>query len=267
MTLTCRVALLAIAVSAVVSPLRAQADSGGLVSLVVHEVRTPRFQVRHYATQGTYPRVADERLDLRAVNLALRATVIDDQRRYARLAGRRVKGIPLHQNGPYGLYQTGIGHWFIAASSAVVSGLLPDLELFPGGNDGAGWIPFTIRVPSGKPVTQLQLIAHGRRGVRAFTSAVLRYGKNQSGQNTCSGAAYRLVASRDPTFSALYPRDQLGDTVIALVPGGVIVGTPNYVIPPACGRIELVIPYRVIRPYLSPLARTLATGIRPPLHP
>jgi len=259
-------ALLALAVVGVLTPLRARADSGAVVSLVVHQARTPRFKVPHYTTQGTYPRVAGEGLDLRVVNLALRATIVDDQRTYARLAGRAVRGIPLHQNGPYGLYQTGIGHWFISASSAVVSGLLPDLELFPGGNDGAGWIPFTIRVPSGKPVTQLQLIAHGRRGVRAFTSAVLRFGKYYDGQNTCSGAAYRRAAGRDPTFRALYARDQLGESVIALVPGGVIVGTPNSVIPPACGRIELVVPYRFIRPYLSPLARTLVAGIRPPKH-
>jgi hypothetical protein len=250
---------------AVVSPLGAEAGPRAAMPLVVHQARTPRFQVRHYITQGTYPRVAGGGgLDLRAVNAALRDAVVSDQRAYAVLARGAVRGIPQHQNGPDGLYQTGVGHWFISASSVVVSGLLPDLELFPGGNDGSGWIPFTVLVPSGKRVTQLQLIAHGRHGVRAFTSAVLRYGKLHGERHTCSGVGYRLAAREDGEFLALFARDRLGQSVIALVPGGVIVGTPNYVIPPACGRIELTVPYRVMWPYLSSLARKLIAGVRAP---
>lgn len=234
--------------------------------LVVHEVRTPQFRLPHYVTQGTYPRVAGGALDLRDVNSALRAVIVEDQRRYATLARRTVKVIPRNQNGPDGVYQTGIGHWLISASSVVVSGLIPDLELFPGGNDGAGWIPFTVLVPSGKSVTQLQLIAQGHNGVHAFTAAVLRYAKRHYGRRTCAGAAYRLAANGNSQFTALSARVRLAASTIALVRDGVVVGTPNYVIPPACGRIEVTVPYRIIRPYLSDLARTLIANIRAPSH-
>jgi hypothetical protein len=112
--------------------------------LKVVQVATPRFLVPRYNTFGTYPQVRGGRASLIAVNDALTQAVLREQRFYAVSARKAVR-----TRNPYrGVFQTGVVRRFLSASTRVVSALLPVRELYPGGNDGDGWIAVTIHVPS-----------------------------------------------------------------------------------------------------------------------
>jgi hypothetical protein len=228
-----------------------------VASLTVYSAATPHFKNPNYVTSGSFPQVSSGSMNLDGVNAALRGAILADQRAYDKTAP--AKKIP---HGTTGIYRTGTNPRLISASTLLVSALIPDLELYPSGNDGAGWIEVTVRVPTGRLVEPLQLIAHGRRGVRAFEAAVGRYAR-ESGHGIAR-IAYQQAAAGDFDFRVLRPSSSLTFWYLALTPAGLAVGTPNYVIPPAAGRIHVVVPYARLRPYLSILARQLIADVRPP---
>lgn len=226
-------------------------------SLAVYRAPTPHFNNPNYDTSGTFPQVSRGGLNLDAVNTTLRRAILADQRAYGKTAPH--KKIP---HGTTGVYRTDTNPKLISASTLIVSALIPDLELYPSGNDGQGWIEVTVRVPTGQLIKPLQLIAHGRRGVRAFEGAVGRYAR-KSGHGIAR-IAYQRAAAGDLDLSFLRPSTSLRFWYLALTPTGLAVGTPDYVIPPAAGRIHVIVPYAALRAYLSTLAKQLIAGVRRP---
>src|SRR3954471_17630300 len=95
----------------------------GVRSLVVGFVATPVFRLPNYETRGSIPHVSvsDGRVQLGAVNRALRAIVVRDQNEYAKRASRYASRKRLS----HGLYQTRPRMELLSASSSVVSALIP----------------------------------------------------------------------------------------------------------------------------------------------
>lgn len=216
--------------------------------LTIVGVPTPRFPVPRYDTSGTYPQVRGAGLDLTAVNGALRAAVLADQRSYASYA-RKEKARDVQKE--HGVYRTGIDRSYLSASTVVVSALLPlTRELFPGQHSGDGWLGITIRVPSGTRVTITDLFAHPREGLRALATAY----KNKLRRTTAGVECLRLYPDDYSPTVANY-------RAFAMTPRGLAVGTWEDT---ACYRVETTLPYRVLRPYLSKLGSTLVAGVRRP---
>ena len=230
-------------------------------ALTVVRVLTPRLEVRRYDTSGAYPQVRGAGVDLRAVKGALRGAVLRAQRAYARDARREVAEVP-SPKGCRGVYQTWVRPRLMSASTVVVSALVPTLELYPCGNDGATWISATIRVPSGKSVAVTELFA-SPRGLRALASAVRR--------QILSGDACVRDSQRNEKALGLAEEAQNLDAspahyrYFALTVSGLAVGFPISTIgAPSCNRVETTVPYAVVRPYLSELGRQLVAGVRRP---
>jgi hypothetical protein len=200
-------------------------------ALTVVEARTPPLQVPQLDTSGTYPQVTGANVDLRAVNAALRAAVLADQRTYAPYARREKPGVVYRERG---VYRTAVDQRHISASTVVVSALLPlTRELFPGQHEGDGWLAMTVRVPSGRRVTISDLFKNPARGLRALA------------------AAWKAKIRRTPGRPCLriYP-SQYRPTVanyraFALTPSGIAVGSWEIA---ACYRLVATVPYRVLRP-------------------
>ena len=127
----------------------AGAPSARVVPLLIVETKVPPLPVAHYVTSGTYPQFASADISLRRVNKTLRDAVLADQAGYTPLARR---ALPPPVRGWTGVYNVAPTPSLMSASTVAVSVLLPDTELYPGGNDGAGWISATARVPSGSLV-------------------------------------------------------------------------------------------------------------------
>jgi len=224
---------------------RASGLSARTLPLAVVEAPTPRFQVPRYDTSGTYPRVRDRNLDLSAVNAALREAVLADQREFAPGARRYSIGTAKRFRG---VYETSVDRRLLAASTVVVSALMPATTLYPGGSHGKTWVAMTIRVPSGEPVMITDLFADPPRGLRVLarawkTRATSRYGRCVA----IVPSDYRPTAHNYRHF--------------ALTVHGLAVG---FLQPPSCNRLQATVPYAVLRPHLSKLGATLVTGVRRP---
>lgn len=231
-------------------------------SLTVYRVATPPLPVPHYRTTGTYPQVSGEDVSLKAVNAALRQAVLDEQRRYARSARRAVSSTPKRLLRKYpGIFMTSPRSRLISASTVVVSGLIPTLELYPLGNDGAVWISVTVRVPSGTQVAIREMFAEPTRGLKQLAS--LAKGTVLS-RNSCVRQSFN-----DPIGSEEWERG-LAPTAsnyrhFALTTRGLVIGFPVAQIAiPACGRVEAQVPYAGLRAYLSTLGKRLIAGVRRP---
>jgi hypothetical protein len=230
-----------------------------VVTLTVARSPTPPLPVRHYRTSGTYPQVSGGRLDLKAVNAALRKTVLDEERRFAQVALKQeAKALPPPQY--FGTFQTSTNLTLISASTVVVSALVPLEELFPGGTDGAKWLSVTVRVPSGSRVRLLDLFAHPSQGLRALAEAVR--GRVVTG-NRCVGSALRARFGR--IFLKGFAPTLENYRHFALTASGLTVGFPNGQIAyPGCGRIYATVPYAALRPYWSKLGSEMVAGVRQP---
>jgi hypothetical protein len=213
--------------------------------LSVVEAPTPRFPVLRYDTSGTYARVKDGTSSLAAVNAGLREAVLADEREYAPYA-RREK--PLVQYKEHGVYKTAVRRRLVSASTVVVSALLPlTAEVFPGQPGGDRWLGLTVRVPSGEQVSVTDLFSDPKAGIPALASAW------KARIRTTSAAP--CVRS----YSAAYTPTVRHYRAFALLPSGVAVGSAEV---GACYRLVAVVPYSVLRPYLSKLGATLIAGVR-----
>jgi hypothetical protein len=259
---------LALAALALASACRSQhAVRNDVRALSIRKVPTPALGVPNYQTSGTYIQVSGDGQRFRAVNAALRAAVLADQRGYARMARREEAETGSNAaNYPYpGTYKTAPNRRLVSASSEVVSALIPTLRLYPGGNDGATWIAATIRVPSGARVRLGDLFANPSKGLAALARSVR---SKLVSENACVrqsigaereiGLAYDLRGFDPKPGHYRY---------FALTPQGLAIGFPlGQVGAPTCNRVETTVPYSVIRPQLSALGRRLADAVRRPRH-
>jgi hypothetical protein len=240
-------ALLALGVACGGGSHRDAARSGTVSALTVVEARTPPLQVPQFDTSGTYPQVTGVGIDLRAVNAALRAAVLADQRAYAPYARKEKPHVVYRERG---VYRTAVDRRYVSASTVVVSVLMPlTRELFPGQHEGDGWLAMTVRVPSGQPVTISDLFTNPGRGLRALAGA------------------WKAKIRRTPRRACLqiYP-GQYRPTVanyraFALTPSGIAVGSREVA---ACYRLIATVPYPLIRPYLSEFGTALIASVRRP---
>jgi hypothetical protein len=213
-------------------------------SLRVVQAATPRFNVPRYDTSGKYPEVRGGSASLIAVNHALRQAVVNEQRSYAVSARKAVRT----GNPNRGVFQTGVVRRLLSASTGVVSALIPLRELYPGGNDGDGWIAVTVRVPSGKRVSLVELFKDPAIALPRLAGVWL--GRLTDDERTHCVANYLRFYSPSLTHYRNF----------ALTPNGIAVGFWQA---PACERLAAIVPYAAIRGYLSPLGRQLVAAVRP----
>jgi hypothetical protein len=240
-----RVALLACALAVCVTGAGSQLQR--VRALTVRTEPTPRLQVPRYDTSGSIPQVTASGMDLRQVNTALRQAVLRDQRAYAPLARRNARGAG---SACRGIYRLAVDRRLLSASSVVVSALLPAIELYLCGNDGKGWVSMTVRVPSGRPVTLAELF------------------RDPEGEGIYKlGVGWFRAIARDWRIECVvahlphYQPSLRNYRYFALTPHGLALAFWQE---PACNRIVGVVPYRSLRPYLSPLGRRLVAGVRRP---
>jgi hypothetical protein len=205
---------------------------------------TPRFRVPRYDTSGTFVQVRDTALDLGAVNAALRQAILEDQSKYAPTARKHANEAPRRYRG---VYKTSVDRRLLSASTVVVSALLPAVKLYPGGNQGRGWVAATVRVPSGKAVTITALFAEPAKGLR-----VLARTWKARVRRTAMARCLRIVPSDYRPTARNYRH-------FALTTRGLAVGFWQ---PPACDRLVATVPYAALRPYLSALGTRLVSGVR-----
>lgn len=217
--------------------------------LTVTSVRVPPISLPNYDTSGSYPQVSGGGLDLTSVNAALRDEVLRDQAQYVQLE-RKYYGTTL-DNDPYpGTYKLSFSPTLMSASTSVVSTMYPSLELFPGGNDGQGWMYLTVPVPSGKAVELVDLLTSKSRGLQAIAVYVEEH----------------LLATRDSCA-----RDSHGgfDPTVenyrnfALTVRGLDIGLGQGQIgDAACGAIRVTVPWSVAGPQLNATGQRLRNGLR-----
>lgn len=208
--------------------------------LEVVSASTPCLPVQGYVTSGAYPNVRGTSWRVARTNIALRRAVVTDQRRYARSAALHT--VP---NRP-GIYETAIDPDLTSASTVVVSALMPALELHPGGHDGQTWVSTTIEVRSGNAVSLRELLANPSLALPPLV---------RDWKARLPGSTWRTVA-KDP---ARYTPTLAHYRLFALTPTGLAFGFPQE---PAGSRFAAVVPYRLVRPYLSSLGRRLVAGVR-----
>lgn len=222
--------------------------------LQVVAVPIPRFRVRGYESSGTYPQV-NGGAHLGAVNAALRAAVVADQRAYA-LEARSARAY-LDRNHPNprdpyrrGFYRMAVERPFVSASTVVVSALLPAKhEAFGGQPGGDDWFSTTVLVPSGRRVEITDLFRDRSRGLQAFGRAWKAQLRRQ-GLGACLdgyGRVYEGTVGTHPQF--------------ALTPNGLAVGIDEEA---ACYALGVTIPYRALRRHMSKLGMKLIAGVRRP---
>jgi len=214
--------------------------------LTVVAVPTPHFPVPLYDTSGSIPQVTGAGIDLRRVNAAVREAVLRDQRAYAPSARASAKVTGRTCRGTYSVLTN---RGLLSASSVVVSALLPAQELYPCGNDGNGWVSVTVRVPSGKPVALSQLFQDPFGGPYALGVGFFR-AITPDWRLTC---VVKNLPRYQPTLRNY--------RYFALTPRGLALGFWQEA---ACNRIEGIVPYRALRPYLSSLGKYLVAGVRAP---
>lgn len=212
-------------------------------SLEVVSAATPCLRVEGYVTSGAYPIVGGGTRRAARTNIALRRAVVTDQRRYAPAARRHMAA------NAAGIYETTIDQGLTSASTAVVSALIPALELYPGGDGGQTWISTTIDVRTGRQVSLRELLANPPLALRLLA----RDWKSRLGSPALRAYVAEDPDGYTPTFGHFRH--------FALTPAGLAFGFPQE---PGGRRFAAVLPYRLVRPYLSPLGRRLVAGVRRP---
>lgn len=237
------------------------ASPSGVSALTVTEVAVPPLPVPDYKTEGTFPRVVGAGVSLAAVNAGLSNALDRDQQRYAPLAHQDevTNSDSLDPSDP-GIYAMYPNLTLMSASTVVVSVLVNDTELFPGGTDSNGWLAVTLQVPSGVPVTVDQLFA-SHAGLAALAAAAKA--------SVLLASSCVKAGVDDPTVGALFAAGfnatAQNYSSYALVPGGVAVGFwDEQVGAPVCGNQEVVVPYATLEPFLSTLGKKLVAGVRAP---
>jgi hypothetical protein len=236
------------------------ASSSAVSALTVTEAPVPPLPVPDYKTEGTFPRVGGTGISLTAVNVGITNALERDQQKYALVARQEEAADPGPSDpsdpGVYGMYPD---PKLISASSVVVSALIPDTELFPGGTDSNGWLGVTVQVPSGSPVTidqildqpGLSALAAAAKAIVLLANSCVKAGVDDPAVGVLNAAGFEPTAQNYGAY--------------ALLPGGLAVGfRDEQVGSPACGSSDAVVPYAVVEPYLSTLGRTLVAGVRAP---
>lgn len=226
--------------------------------LAISEAKTPPLHVPNYHTSGSYPVVVGVGVGLPAVNAALRDAVLNDEVRYAAQAREAEKSgasASLQRANP-GVYQTSPELPLISASTVVVSALIPTLRLFPAGTEGAGWLAVTVRVATGRSIPIGALFANSRAGLRALAAAARTF---LLAKSACVRGSLAVdQAEYAPGFAASASNFRY----FALTPSGVALGFPFGQVG-GC-RVEVMLPYSAIRPYLNSLGEELIAGVRQP---
>ncbi|MGA2037610.1 MAG: hypothetical protein ABSH04_08525 [Acidimicrobiales bacterium] len=188
--------------------------------------------------------------------------MLADEQSYAAMAvseEARVAYVP--EAGP-GVYALTPRSDLMSASSTVVSALIPALRLFPGGNDGEGWLSTTIDVSSGKSIQILDLFEAPAAALRAIGTSAHAF--VMAGNSCVRGEDLYLEQTRQPVPG--FSPTGANYRYLALTRAGLAVGFPNgQLASPSCGRVEVTIPYKVIAPYLNKVGKSLVSGVRQPL--
>jgi len=231
-------------------------------ALTVYRVATPPLPVPHYRTTGTYPQVSGGKVSLKAVNATLRQAVLDEERRYARFARKEVSSTPKRLLRKYpGIFMTSPRSRLISASSVVVSALIPTLELYPLGNDGAVWISVTVRVPSGTRVAVGELFADPARGLRELARLVRT---KVLSTNSCVRQSFQDPIGFEEWERGFAPTAS-NYRHFALTTRGLVIGFPiAQVASPRCGRVEATVSYEALGSFQSKLGQRLIAGVRRP---
>jgi hypothetical protein len=234
--------------------------STGVSPLTLLNRPTPLLSVPHYRTIGNYPQFSLPGSDLSRVNVAIRDAVLAEQQRYAPIAilqeARDPDPIRL---GYKGLFATQTAARLTSASTAVVSALIPLGEIFPGGHASGSWLSVTVQVPSARPIRLEDLLARPSDGLRALAAAARQrvISGDRCVRGSVSGGDRGYLAGFAPTF-ANYQH-------FALVPTGAAVGfSSGQVANGVCNRVEVTIPYKVMRPYWSDRGRRIVAAVRKP---
>lgn len=244
----------------VATALRADLASFAPHPLSVTKAPVPQIGLPNYETSGSYPQVSGGGgVDLRRVNAVLRDEILRDQEEYKRQY-RSIYGTTL-DNGPYpGTYGMGFSPSMMLASTAVVSTMYPSSRLYPGGNDGEGWMYLTAPVPSGKPVELVDLLSNHSGGLRAIAGYVERH-------VVATDACVRL-SYNDTTYGmGQFSREGFAPTVAnyrsyALTRRGLDIGLgQGQVGAEACSTIRVTVPWSVARPQLNVDGRRLLNGL------
>jgi hypothetical protein len=193
-------------------------------------------------------------MNLRAVNAALWTSLVEDERGFANGVDRPPRG---SHTAP-GVYQTLPRRELISASTVVVSVLVPTLKLYPpGGNDGARWISTTVRVADARQVHISDLFVEPTRGLKIVAAAARR---RLLASNPCIRSS---SADRSAQFKFGFEPSVRNYRYFALLPSGLAIGFPlGQVGFPACGRVEVIVPYSAVRANLSFVGRELIGGVR-----
>ena len=251
--------ILAIAAASVVTGVGDARGGDEVVSLPVLKARTPPVRHCQIKTSGTFPQVSGTGLDLARVNRGIRRALIDDERRFASLVRLHPSNPPpCGAHGPWGEYVTAPKISLVSASSVVVSALIPTTKIMPGLNRGSEWFSFTVDAKTGQRVRLGALFAHPASGVRTLASAARR-------QLVRDNLCVRNSVDANPTLAHGFDPSFNRYRYFALLTGGIAIGFPvDRVGGAVCGRVDVTVPYSVVRPYLSTLGQRLIRGTRKP---
>jgi len=221
----------------------------------------PPVKLPNYRTSGTYPQVSSDKVDVTAVNAALRGAVLTAQRQYEQYVRRRwIPEIPDVFRPAYrytGEYTAQPKLGLISASTVVVSALIPLRRRLPGGTGGETWLSTTVHVPSGSRVGLRDLFAEPSRGLRALAMVARR---NLLSTNSCIGAS-----ARNPVYARGFAPTVANYDHYALTTTGLVVGFwQEQVGAPTCGSVIARVPYSALRPHFSALGKRLIAGVRRP---
>lgn len=211
-----------------------------------------------YQTSGSYVQVSG--IDgLGAVNTALRDLIVDDQKRDRTTFSSYGPGPA--GSGP-GIYSSQPDKGSVSASSAVVSVLIPTDAIFPGGNDGSGWLSSTLLVPSAGKVTLDQLWADSSgAGLDALATAA---SAKVLASNPCIAQQEQQEGDANgTTFGGGIAPTARNYANFALTPSGLAIGfAQGQLAAEACDTTKVVVPWSTLRPYLSATAKQLITELR-----
>jgi hypothetical protein len=236
------------AVATLAAPSAGAATTPTVRALEVRATAVPPIGLAQFDTSGHYPQVSATGVDLSAVNRALRNEVLHDQALVRE--GYRPNQFPSQYRGTYRL---GFTTSMMSASTVVVSTLYPSLVLYPGGNDGSGWLDRTVAVPSGKVVPLVGLLTSRSLGLKAIAKYV-------EAHVVATNACVRLAVD-DPNVGPIAKAGFAPTTANYLAFGlarkGLQIGLEQgQVGPEACGAIRVTVPWKVVQPQLN------ATGLR-----
>jgi hypothetical protein len=222
--------------------------------LDIRTVPVPPLKAPHYETTGSFPQVSHAGLDLIAVNLALKSTVIRDQDAWSVRAIQQMKEV---DRGNYtGTYDVSFDPTLMVANTVLVSTLYPVQRLFPGGNDGSDWLATSMLVPSGKPVVLPDLFRPGSNWLEVIADETRR---EDARLGVCTPPP-------DSDMFASWKDEGLAPKAsnyrnFAITPDGLDFGLPQGQLgSPACGAPRFTLAWESLERVLSTKGRYLAAA-------